>query len=55
MLAVALTQIHALFDAVARTVDQREREGHDRQDAHLLISRPATIQARPGVDGKGES
>jgi hypothetical protein len=32
-----LRQVHALLDAVARTVDLREREGHDRQDAQMLI------------------
>jgi hypothetical protein len=47
-------RIHTLLDAVARTADQRECKGHDCQDAQLLISRPATIQARPAVDGKGD-
>jgi len=47
-------RVHALLDAVARTADQRKREGHDRQDARLLISRPSAIQARLAVDGKGE-
>jgi hypothetical protein len=50
----SLRRIQALLDAVARTADQRECKGHDRQDAQLLISRPATTQARPAVDGKGE-
>jgi hypothetical protein len=34
----SLRRINALFDAIARTADQRQREHHDRQDAHQLIS-----------------
>ena len=50
----SLRRIHALPDAVARAADQRECKGYDRQGAQLLISRLATIQARPAVEGKGE-
>jgi hypothetical protein len=48
-------RIHALFDAVARTAGQREREGQDRYGAHLLISLDqASIQAQPAVEGNIE-
>src|SRR5437879_3440232 len=30
------SRVHALLDAVARTADQRGREGRDRQDAQLV-------------------
>ena len=34
----SLRRLNALFDAIARTADQRQREHHDRQDAYQLIS-----------------
>ena len=34
----SLRRIHALFDAIALTADQRQHEDHDRQNTHRLIS-----------------
>src|SRR5437868_9905654 len=41
-------RIHALFDAIARAADQRERKGNDRHDVQLLISQ---IKRHPSPAG----
>ena len=45
--------MHALLDAIALTAEQAQREDHDRQDAHRLISQTAT-EAQSAVDRKKE-